>query len=139
MSQESRRTLLKGLALTLPAAWTTPVVQSVVLPAHAQTSPASSETSPECSASPGCYVVSAGSEPESFSWPGGAGPEVVDVFANADCDDSGSSSPALVVVADSLEAAQSQLTCDSGFEVVEVPTEPSPAEGCSFFACVVVE
>jgi len=46
-SQAGRRGLLKrlvaggtaGAALALPAAWTRPVVQSVVLPAHAQTSP----------------------------------------------------------------------------------------------------
>jgi hypothetical protein len=38
MSRSSRRTLLKGIALTLPAAWSAPIVRSVVLPAHAQTS-----------------------------------------------------------------------------------------------------
>ncbi|MDZ7842412.1 MAG: hypothetical protein U5R46_16560 [Gammaproteobacteria bacterium] len=35
---KQRRTLLKGIGLSLPAVWGTPVVQSVVLPAHAQTS-----------------------------------------------------------------------------------------------------
>jgi len=38
MNNETRRSLLKGLALTLPVAWTRPVVESVVLPAHAQAS-----------------------------------------------------------------------------------------------------
>jgi len=36
VKDETRRKLLKGLAVTLPAAWTRPVVESVVLPAHAQ-------------------------------------------------------------------------------------------------------
>lgn len=40
MPQPSRRHALKGLAVAIPAAWTTPVIQSISLPAHAQTSPA---------------------------------------------------------------------------------------------------
>ena len=43
MTQESRRKVLKGLAVTIPAAWTTPVVESIVTPAHAGTSPFCSE------------------------------------------------------------------------------------------------
>lgn len=38
MTQESRRRIIKGLAITLPATWATPVVESVILPAHAGTS-----------------------------------------------------------------------------------------------------
>ena len=38
MSQESRRIVLKGLAISLPATWATPLVESVILPAHAGTS-----------------------------------------------------------------------------------------------------
>ena len=37
MTQKSRRTVLKGLAITMPAIWVTPVVESVILPAHAGT------------------------------------------------------------------------------------------------------
>jgi len=48
MTQKSRRKVLKGLAITLPAAWATPVVESVVAPAHARTSPG------ECS---GCVIT----------------------------------------------------------------------------------
>jgi hypothetical protein len=47
MSRSSRRKLLKGIALSLPAAWSAPVVQSVILPAHAQTSGDESESQPE--------------------------------------------------------------------------------------------
>lgn len=39
MAKNTRRNLLKGLAVSAPAAWTTPFVTSVILPAHAQTSP----------------------------------------------------------------------------------------------------
>ena len=38
MKQKSRRKVLKGLAVTLPATWVTPIVEGVILPAHAQTS-----------------------------------------------------------------------------------------------------
>lgn len=41
MTQETRRRALKGLAITVPAAWTAPIVNSVILPAHAQMSPIS--------------------------------------------------------------------------------------------------
>ena len=39
MRQESRRKILKGLAVTIPATWVTPVVESVISPAHARSSP----------------------------------------------------------------------------------------------------
>ena len=39
-----RRAVLKGLGLTLPAVWVTPVVTSVLLPAHAQSSPTPTPT-----------------------------------------------------------------------------------------------
>ncbi len=39
MTKRTRRNLLKGLAVSAPAAWSTPLVTSVILPAHAQTSP----------------------------------------------------------------------------------------------------
>lgn len=44
-----RRTILgvMGAAALIPEQWTAPIVQAVVLPAHAQTSPTSSEKEPE--------------------------------------------------------------------------------------------
>ena len=39
MAQETRRRALKSLAMAAPAVWVTPMVDSVALPAHAQTSP----------------------------------------------------------------------------------------------------
>lgn len=41
MTQKTRRRALKGLAITVPAAWTAPIVNSVILPVHAQMSPIS--------------------------------------------------------------------------------------------------
>lgn len=38
MPQHSRRRLLTGAAVLAPAAWATPVVDTVIMPAHAQTS-----------------------------------------------------------------------------------------------------
>jgi len=61
-SSESRRNLLKSIAAgggaivagkTLPEKWTAPVVDSVLLPAHAQTSPAPTTTvAPTTTAAP---------------------------------------------------------------------------------------
>lgn len=39
MANKTRRQALKGLFITAPAVWTTPIVNSIILPAHAQTSP----------------------------------------------------------------------------------------------------
>ncbi len=38
MNKKTRRNLIKGLAVAAPVVWVKPVVDSVVLPAHAQTS-----------------------------------------------------------------------------------------------------
>lgn len=126
MSQESRRSLLKGLALTLPVAWTTPVVESIVLPAHAQTSPA-------CDAPPGCYDVPEFAQ--SFNWPGGAGPEDVRGFEEPGCEGDQFDS-AQIMVADSPEAAQNALGCEGGLEAQVVETDPPLAGECNFYACV---
>lgn len=131
MSQESRRKLLKGLAVTLPAAWTTPMVESIVLPAHAQTSPGG------CRPSIRCFAFEVGEGDLSFEWPGGLGPEEeVDLFEGPECDGSeaGPSATTHLVVAESLEAAQDALPCDSG-EVVEIETVPALDSGCSFYRC----
>jgi hypothetical protein len=39
MSKKSRREVLKGIAVGAPVVWAKPVVDSVVLPVHADTSP----------------------------------------------------------------------------------------------------
>jgi hypothetical protein len=37
MAEKSRRKLLKGLGISVPAAWAAPVIEAVILPAHATT------------------------------------------------------------------------------------------------------
>ncbi|HSH40935.1 MAG TPA: hypothetical protein VK973_02290 [Arenicellales bacterium] len=130
MTRRSRRRLLKGLALTLPAAWSRPIVESVVLPAHAQTSV------PGCSADPGCYVYNIGDSDESFNWPGGAGPETVELFAGSGCSDTFDET-ATVVVAASLAEAQAAVSCPGSSILIEIATTPPAPEGCSFYMCVV--
>ena len=41
--KKNRRNLLTGMAITLPTIWAKPVVHTVILPAHAATSPDTSE------------------------------------------------------------------------------------------------
>jgi hypothetical protein len=73
-SSESRRKLLKSIAAgtgvvvagkSLPENWTKPVVDSVMLPAHAQTSPVS-KTCPEAGtgSTPITLIVQAGANPD---------------------------------------------------------------------------
>lgn len=50
MQKKTRRSLLPGLTVMLPAA-TRPAVESVILPARAQTS------GPHCSAALACYAL----------------------------------------------------------------------------------
>ena len=66
MNKKSRRNVLKGFAVSLPAAWAVPVVESVVLPAHAGVS--------GCSAEPGCYEgIDTSSGRFTVMWPGECG------------------------------------------------------------------
>jgi hypothetical protein len=123
MTQESRRALVKGLAVTLPAAWTAPVVESIILPAHAQTSPGG------CGAPEGCFRF----EDQSFSWPGGTGPEDVVLIDNDDCTGDPMPGGRMVLVESFEAAAQALGPCEGFLEVLA--TDPSPGGGCSFFIC----
>ena len=38
MVGKSRRKLIKGLGISIPTAWATPIIEAVLLPAHAQSS-----------------------------------------------------------------------------------------------------
>lgn len=121
--KQDRRRILKGLAVTLPAVWTAPMVKSVVLPAHAQTS--------QCAAAAGCYNE-AGAQPFSFYWPGGVGPHTIVEVQGADC--SGSNlGPGILVVASSPQEAASLLSCSP---TGPVPTVDPLPEGCNFYVCV---
>lgn len=131
MTQKSRRILLKGLAVTLPAAWSRPIVESVVLPAHAQTS------EPEgCSADSGCYSYDFGGSTFSFNWPGGGGAQTLDIIDGGSCDDGPVDSNAVVLAASQAEA-ESLATCDGAGEgLFQVATEPPAPDGCNFFVCM---
>lgn len=119
MQKNVRRRFIKGVAIALPAAWARPVVETVVLPAHAQ-------TSPPCSADADCYTVG----DNSFLWPGGTGPFFVSVYTNTTCD--GSSIEVETVVASSLEEATALL--DSSATPTMLPeSDPPPPDGCFFF------
>lgn len=117
MTQKSRRRALKGIAVTLPAAWSPPLVKSVVLPAHAQAT--------GCAAPEDCYETDDGS----FAWPGGGGLRVVTVFSSSDCDGTGRTSR--IVAAPDQETAG--LLCDGPVSGA-LATDPE-VPGCSFFAC----
>jgi hypothetical protein len=131
MSNNPRRKLLKSIAVgssvfvtgkSLPNSWKRPVVDSVILPAHAQ-------TSVPCSAPPGCFDFNG----DAFYWPGGGqGPFNVAVyFAAAACGPSGTPDTTLdvVIAANSLEASS---LFGGGPVVALVTTPPAPA-GCTFF------
>lgn len=155
--QASRRTLLGALVTlgsipgitAVPRQWTRPVVDAVLLPAHAQTSESEeaisegsatgSEETNACTAEAGCYEIT-NIPDRSFQWPGGSGPFAVDVYSSTDC--TGSvivpSSLASAVVAISEEEAIVQLSCPDTGIVAQVSTNPSPGEGCSFFICQAV-
>ena len=48
MNKKHRRTVIRGLAISLPATWAAPIVSSVVLPAHAEISPGACGPDPNC-------------------------------------------------------------------------------------------
>lgn len=126
MSHKTRRRVLSGLGLAFPAAWIHPVIETVVLPAHAQTS--------GCAAPEGCYTFSV---VQSFSWPGGMGPFEVPLFGSNDsCEGDPTFTVLVVVAADVAEAAEAFQGFDCPGAAFELPpTTPAPPAGCSFFSC----
>lgn len=139
MPTNTRRRLLQGLTVMLPAAWTRPVVESVILPAHAQTS------GPRCSAAAACYstFIAGLEENRSFNWPGGGGAQTLEIHDGFDC-----SGEVLrttqVVFAESLAAAEELAgNCPSGQVMQEVPVSsaagvPPLPDGCSFYWCEII-
>ncbi len=111
---KSRRTFLQGLAIAAPAAWTRPLVESVVLPAHATTTGCGD-----------CYPYDFGS----VEWiPGNPG--IVNFYSTSDCSGSpGYSSPG--VEAATEEEATSIVECNpgDGIYVQEAIT------GCTVWYC----
>lgn len=131
-SPSRRRTLKRlasggavaGVVAAAPSRWTRPVVESVVLPVHAQTSATG------CIAPEGCYEV--GEFGATLYWPGGGpGPFDVEIYDGPGCDGSGFFLP--MVVASSLEEAEALLSCGP-LGAIALPTEP-PSDGCLFYQC----
>lgn len=114
-----------GAAAAMPSAWTRPVVESIVLPAHAQLSAAG------CTAAEGCYAFD-GLFSGTLFWPGGGpGPFDVEIFLEPGCE--GRSFVEPVVVASTLAEAEDLLSCGR-LGAVELPIESQP-DGCSFYQC----
>jgi len=159
-SNDNRRKLLKSIVAgsgaviagkSLPETWSKPVVNAVLLPAHAETTDSASlpgepvvepsqPINKPCELVAGCYAV----EPNFYmSWPGGVGPHlnVPGGHQNSDCSDTipdyarwGS-----LVIATSPEAAQNELDAISFTYTRIFPTEIQPAEldaGCIMYAGV---
>ena len=117
MTQESRRKVLKGIAVTLPATWITPVVESVILPAHAGGSPG------ECSAAASCYegidLVCCGIF--YVGWPGGSGKkDNVPYWRVAGCPSEPGPTTGTMAVAASASEAGSLLDSNTVVKLVDL-------------------
>ena len=124
MTQRSRRKVLKGLAVTLPAAWATPVVESVITPAHAGVS------GDDCE---GCIVGFNEFGVGSFFWEGGKGPRVTTVYESANCRDNPIGSFEIVQADSKSEADELVGGCSQDLVTGETDAP------CGFWACVDVE
>ena len=115
-----------GAAVLLPEEWVKPVVGKVMSPAHAQATVA-------CSAPAGCYNAE---DPDtgaavSFTWPGGQGPAIIDIFPGSDCPlEVQFVATIVIVVASSAAEADSLLGTGSANLL---PTTPSLPTGCNFY------
>jgi len=123
MKNNLRRTLLQGIAVSVPVAWSRPKVEAIVVPAHAAATPG-------CAADPGCYLDLKADGPASFQWPGGPGVAEVVVWEGVVCGPT-SINPRTVIVADSAAAAAALC----GDVVRQIPTDPPLSDGCSFWYC----
>ncbi|MEM7194570.1 MAG: hypothetical protein AAF402_06450 [Pseudomonadota bacterium] len=137
-----RRNVLKTVIASsaVVSSWSKPVIDSVVIPAHAQTTDTSGEPSEDttCSAPAGCYRVDGGVV-GSFAWAGGAGPQLVEpVLGSANCIGD-SEGEILVAVADSLESAASLLGQPAQFVRELPPVSPAPQGGCAFYQVVQIQ
>lgn len=127
-TEKSRRRLLKAMAAgggliagakTLPEKWSSPLVQTTIMPAHA--------TMTTCSIAEGCYNF------ENFSlyWVGGTGPSTVAYWNVVGCSTEVPPEGSLLVVASASSGdAAALLDCPEGdlFRWAAV-------EGCTLFVC----
>jgi hypothetical protein len=111
MTKKTRRNVLKGLAVTLPGAWTAPIVDSVILPAHAATTGGAGDAgdaggTDALSAPPNCYVGLVTRDGQfSVMWPGGSGlMDPVPYWRGPDCDGPSDGAGPMAVAASASEA-----------------------------------
>lgn len=139
METKTRRRLLQGLTVALPAAWTHPIVEFVILPAHAQTSGL------RCSAAAACYATF-DVELEtnlSFNWPGGGGAHTLDIHDGWDCGGEVLRTTRVVLAEGPAVAADLAGPCPDGQVLEEISVSavagvPPLPEGCSFYWCVII-
>ncbi len=153
-STDSRRKLLKSIAAgsgavvagkSLPESWSKPVIDSVMIPAHAATTddnesggPEATTTSATCILPPNCYEI--GVE-QYMKWPGGTGPSAGDtpVYSDSLCTEqqsTGTWSPH--VVASDIDSAKELLisTCPaSDAEFYSQDDAEIGLDGCSLYFC----
>ena len=135
---KDRRELLKGLAVG--SVWATPVVSSVVLPVHADTS--------GCGGiEPGCTIIWNESY---YQWPGGTGPHQITDYWFRTVDSSSCAGDApfsedpiyWYVIASSPDKAESLLKANNINPVnIELTEEQDPRlpEGCNMYSSEFVE
>ena len=130
MSMKARRNILKGLAVGFPAVWAKPVVESIVLPAHADTSPL-----PPCSVAAGCYEITSQELAGEFMyWQGGSGPHATARYPSEQrCIEGGAGDGDTAVIARSPEEAQKLTNCTFTIYLLEVNV--ALPEGCNFYLC----
>lgn len=104
MNKKSRRIVLKGFAIGAPAVWAKPIVDSVVLPAHAQTSCAG-----------GCFQTSNGGS--SVLWNSELS-EITFYNGSTSCSGSDTNGPLPVIIGGIPEDAFAALSCAGGLGVI---------------------
>ena len=126
MKKKARRNILKGLAISAPVVWSKPVIDSAILPAHAQ--------STGCCAEKGCKNLA--DNGGSIDWPGGCDAMVdVAVYGSGSAGCGGSRPRRIrVALARSEEEAAGLLECERGAS--PFPQSRGVPEGCLFYECV---
>lgn len=121
MAQKSRRKLLKGLGISIPTVWAAPIIDAVLLPAHAQTTGG-------CSLPEGCFEVE-GIPDRFFKWPGGGGVAENVPFFVKDCDGKPIGFDRVVLAHNIVEAANLL-----GTNASTLHPSPEGAPDCNFYA-----